>query len=422
MTWIVETDELGFYKARNSENGRLKTIHVARDPNQLPQQILAEQSAKFGGKTMNDLTYFNAAKSALIQAKNIDEVKDIRDKAEAMRAYVKQAGDSSEMQNMCAEIKLRAERRLGEMLGETEKNPGGRPTKNLSHDTTGINPTLPEMGITRDQSSRWQSIAQLPEETFEEYLAEKIKAKEEITTADVLRLAKGQPYFMSRNTGDFEWYTPIEIIEAAREVMGTIDLDPASCVVANEVVKAEKFYTEEDDGLKQEWFGNVWMNPPYNQPLLTFFCEKLANSYKDGFVTEAIVLVNNPTDTKWFQNLANDSTAICLTAGRVKYWKPDKTTASHPLQGQAIFYLGNNPEKFADTFSSHGECFVAPRWEHSENHGIFDETIRRVTRGLTGDDRRIDLLSRTYSWISSLGPGCPGQRNCETSTRIGPTF
>ena len=357
MTWTVETDELGFHKARNSVNGRLKTIHLARDRNQLPEKIVSEQSAKFGGKTMNDLKYFNAARSALMQAKNIDEVKDIRDKAEAMRAYAKQAGDSSEMQNMCAEIKLRAERRGGELLREMEKNKGGWANKEscsnivLPQDDL---PKLADLGIDKMQSSRWQAIAQLPEEVFEEYLAEKIKDKEEITTADVLRLAKGQPYFMSRNTGDFEWYTPIEIIEAAREVMGIIDLDPASCVMANEVVKAEKFYTEEDDGLKQEWSGKVWMNPPYNQPLLTFFCEKLANSYKDGFVTEAIVLVNNPTDTKWFQNLANDSTAICLTAGRVKYWKPDKTTASHPLQGQAIFYLGNNPEKFADTFSSHG--------------------------------------------------------------------
>jgi hypothetical protein len=46
----------------------------------------------------------------------------------------------------------------------------------LSHDTTIRNPTLPDMGISRDQSSRWQAIAQLPEEIFEEYLAEKIEA------------------------------------------------------------------------------------------------------------------------------------------------------------------------------------------------------------------------------------------------------
>ncbi len=146
------------------------------------------ESARIDPQRRVTLAHFNQARSALERARTIDEVKDIRDKAEALRLYTRQAGESLEMQNMCAEIKLRAERRAGELLREMEKHEGGNP--NLSQDVTGSPPTLSDLGIGRMQSSRWQAIADIPEETFEAHLAETVSSGKELTSAGALKLAK----------------------------------------------------------------------------------------------------------------------------------------------------------------------------------------------------------------------------------------
>ena len=88
---------------------------------------------------MKSLEKWNALRSAIVEAKTVDEVKNIRDKAQVMKAYAKQIGESLECQNDISEIKIRAEHRVGEMLLETEKNQGGRPAKknNPSHDVRG---------------------------------------------------------------------------------------------------------------------------------------------------------------------------------------------------------------------------------------------------------------------------------------------
>lgn len=158
---------------------------------------------------------------------------------------------------------------------------------------------------------------------------------------------------VAHNSGNNEWYTPAEYIKAARRVMGRIDLDPASSATANEVVKAAKFYTAEDDGLAQEWGGNVWMNPPYSSDLIGKFAAKLVDELEAGRVREATVLVNNATETQWFQLMADEAACLCFPRGRVRFWKPDGELGA-PLQGQAIIYLGQNHLDFMREFSAFG--------------------------------------------------------------------
>lgn len=135
------------------------------------------------------LTKYEAARTALAEAHRVDEVKDIRDKAEAMAAYARQAKDN-ELIQYATEIKVRAERRCGELLARTEKHEGGRPTVNRSNDATGSVPTLAQMGLTKDESSRYQQLAAMPAEHFETAVATAKATAGEVTTAFMLREAK----------------------------------------------------------------------------------------------------------------------------------------------------------------------------------------------------------------------------------------
>ncbi len=143
-------------------------------------------------KPLSVIELVTEARSLLAQATTISEVKVVRDQAQALRDYVKQQGECLEIQNAAAEIKIRAERRAGQILSETERSEGGRPSQNLSHDATGFAATLPELGINRNQSSRWQTIASLSLDAFEQHIEATKAAEKELTSASMLRVAQEQ--------------------------------------------------------------------------------------------------------------------------------------------------------------------------------------------------------------------------------------
>ena len=166
-----------------------------------------------------------------------------------------------------------------------------------------------------------------------------------------LRIAKGLAA-RAYSSDDDEWYTPEPYIVAAREVMGEIDLDPCSSDIANRVVKAPRFFTKEDDGLDQPWRGRLWMNPPYKREICGAFCDKMSEEVAQGNVSEAIVLVNNITETVFFQRMAEVAAGMCFPRGRIEFWHPDKKNS--PIQGQVLVYFGPQLRPFCERFLEFG--------------------------------------------------------------------
>lgn len=179
----------------------------------------------------------------------------------------------------------------------------------------------------------------------------KIEQEAIVSAPDIKVAAKAH---VANNSGNNEWYTPPKYIEAARLLMGSIDTDPASSEVANKRVNAKIFFTDQDNGLTRKWRGNVWMNPPYAQPLISDFCDAINLKYQTKEFDQAVILVNNATETRWFQALLSQASCVCFPKSRIRFLSPDGILGASPLQGQAVIYLGDKTEKFKEVFCDFG--------------------------------------------------------------------
>lgn len=157
-----------------------------------------------------------------------------------------------------------------------------------------------------------------------------------------------------------ERYTLPRYIKAAKEVMGRISLDPASCTFANYVVKAAKYYSEEDNGLTKKWGGHVWLNPPFRGGLATWI-RKLIYEYKYGDVDEAIVLypaASGVFSTDWFHSLLEFP--LCIPNERISYYRQDGLSVrDHPPFCSLFSYLGHNEDAFIEVFGRYGHIMRA---------------------------------------------------------------
>jgi hypothetical protein len=159
------------------------------------------------------------------------------------------------------------------------------------------------------------------------------------------------------DSGSDEYYTPIEIVEAARRVMGGIDLDPASSHIANQRIRASKFFTASDDGLKKKWHGFVWMNHPFGRQTNKPWIQKLMAEWQSGRVLGAVCITFASTSEQWFQPLLTHPQ--CFLHGRTNYCLRDGTLKKGVTKGSVVTYFGHDVERFAKEFKPFGTVKVS---------------------------------------------------------------
>lgn len=127
---------------------------------------------------------FEKVKQELATMDDVIHVKRIRDEAGALRVLAKSIGAGLESQNRCAEIKIRAERKAGELLKAKLRDPG-YPDKIL-HDEI----SLKDVGVSLIQSFRWRLINKIPPKEFEDFIQNIIQAERELTSIAIFRFAR----------------------------------------------------------------------------------------------------------------------------------------------------------------------------------------------------------------------------------------
>jgi ParB family chromosome partitioning protein len=302
--------------------------------------------------TKTALAFPGKVERVLATITDVWDAKGLLDKAETMAQYAKRIKADDDICNSIQYGKLLIVDKLGDMLKAKSKR--GKAKKGTTDDTL----------FPKQTASRFRKVHRFKRK-IGEYREAAIdtsngKPKEIITLTGFIRFATGTEKagaaaHVSENTGVPEWYTPSEYIEAARVVLGRIDLDPASSKIAQKTVRAIQYFSIDDDGLAQAWAGRVWLNPPYTSDLVVKFVGKLCGHFEASEVSQAILLVNNATETQWFQQAAGSASALCFPAGRIKFLDENGKPGA-PLQGQSILYMGKHADKFVAEFKGFGFC------------------------------------------------------------------
>ncbi len=154
-----------------------------------------------------------------------------------------------------------------------------------------------------------------------------------------------------------ERYTPPELTNMVRRVLGEIDLDPASSRQANKVVNAKSFFTKQTNGLKKRWHGRVFLNPPFDD--WPTWVAKLDCELAAGRVKQAIVI--GPANISAFRLLLARGGLLAVPDERPKYYNPHDDRLIDPPFGSLICYVGSNSKRFLTVFGAGGMILQAVR-------------------------------------------------------------
>lgn len=151
-----------------------------------------------------------------------------------------------------------------------------------------------------------------------------------------------------------EWATPKEVVRPLSRAVGGFDLDP--CSGAEHTPHADHRYTKEDDGLRQEWFGQVWCNPPFSDKDVWL---KKAIDERDNY-DRCIMLIPVDTSTEWFHRYVTKADYVCFDGSRISFVKPDGTQGNSPNFGTMFVVFGSLNCDLQRALEQRGSIFTGP--------------------------------------------------------------
>lgn len=260
-------------------------------------------------------------RDVLAEAVSADEAMRVRAVADTAKTWMRQAKLGLEAENLAAELRVRAERRVGELLRDAAVT-GGRAGRGKPPTGGGYRPpTLADLGITANQSSRYQGLADVPQPEFEQSLVEAKHGGRRITSHTPLRYTDATD----------EWATPQALFDRLNaEFSFTLDV----CATTMNA-KCARYLTKHEDGLTKPWQGHCWMNPPYHhiQPWI----KKAYHAAQQG--ATVVCLVPVATDTRWWWDYARHG-EVRFLPGRLRF---NDAPGSAPFPSAIIVLRGREP-------------------------------------------------------------------------------
>lgn len=296
---------------------------------------------------------------ALSRAETVPEIKHVVDMASTAVEACKRTRRGISETNEYAVVAVQAIVKAGELLASLEKDDPvaagragpGRGNKKTAATVAAVSSyrqAIEDAALGERTARYWQGVAKVSHR-LPEYV-QTCRDNDDIVS---WRGLLGVELDGVKSSTSVEWYTPVDYIDAARDVMGSIDLDPASSEIANQTVGADTYFSKDDepDGLSQDWFGNVWLNPPYGKGS-GLFTAKLVGEYEAKRIDAAVLLLNAyGFDAAWFQPLWQ--WPICFTDHRIEFYSPQRESGG-PANGNILVYLGPDQRRFADVFRQFG--------------------------------------------------------------------
>lgn len=207
-----------------------------------------------------------------------------------------------------------------------------------------------------------------------------------------------QPMRVMMSKETVEWYTPPYIVELAREVLGDIDLDPASNDYAQTWIRAKTYYTKDHPG--GPWHGRVWLNPPFDATAA--WTRRLEAEYGSGRVSEAVLLVNSNVGYGWYEDLLHRYPAVLLS-DRLRFIDQNGHPARDKAKkGQTVFYFGRDVELFLKVWSCMGHV-IMPKKETGMDAQLIMERQQAIQSAVQGIEDLRTSLERLNGLLNGTG-------------------